>query len=143
VGWLRELTVGRLMAGAPPTTPADATLRAFRDAHPLGGAHVVVAVDAKGRYRGLVQVDEAHAARLAEGDDGGPVAALARLCETSLHPDVDARSALAIFDAAQADTLAVVERDSGVVLGTLSEAFAARRYAQEAGLAARGVLGEE
>ena len=143
VGWLRELTVGRLMVSAPPTTPADATLRAFRDAHPLGSAHVVVAVDANGRYRGLVQVAEAHAAHLAEGDDGGPVAALARLSQTSLHPDVDARSALAIFDAAEADTLAVTERDSGVVVGTLSEAFAARRYAQEANLAARGVLGEE
>jgi len=51
------------------------------------------------------------------------------------------RMALAIFDAAQTDTLAVTERETGVALGTLSEAFAARRYAQEVDLAARGVLG--
>ena len=36
---------------------------------------------------------------------------VARLPETTLHPDVDARSALAIFDAAEADTLAVTERE--------------------------------
>ena len=74
-------------------------------------------------------------------DDGGPISAVARLPETSLHPDVDARTALAIFDAAQTDTLAVTERETGVVIGLLGEAFAARRYAQETDLAAKGVLG--
>ena len=141
VGWLRELTVGKLMIGAPPTAPLKATLREFRDAHPLGSAHVVVAVDEAGRYAGLVQTAEAHAAPLEEGDDGGPVAALARLPQTRLHPDLDVRAALAVFDSAQADTLAVVDRQSEIVVGALSEAFAARRYAQEADRAARGVLG--
>jgi CIC family chloride channel protein len=141
VGWLRDLTVERLMVRAPPTTPAEATVRAFRAAYPLGSAHVVVAVDEAGRYRGLVLVPEAHAAPLREDEDGGPIVNLARLPQTTLHPDVDARSALAIFDAAEADTLAVTERETGVVVGLLTEAFAARRYAQESGLAMRGVLG--
>jgi CIC family chloride channel protein len=141
VGWLRDLTVERLMARAPPTTPAEATVRAFRAAYPLGSAHVVVAVDEAGRYRGLVLVPEAHAAPLREDEDGGPIASFARLPQTTLHPDVDARSALAIFDAAQADTLAVTKRETGVVVGLLTEAFAARRYAQESSLAMRGVLG--
>jgi CIC family chloride channel protein len=141
VGWLRDLTVARLMVRSPPTTPAEASLRAFRAAYPLGSAHVVVAVDEAGRYRGLVLVAEAHAAPLGENDDGGPISAVARLPETTLHPDVDARSALAIFDAAETDTLAVTERETGLVVGLLGEAFAARRYSQEADQAARGVLG--
>ncbi|MGA2494821.1 MAG: chloride channel protein, partial [Roseiarcus sp.] len=141
VGWLRDLTVGRLMVSAPPTIPAETSVRAFRAAYPLGSAHVVVAIDEAGRYKGLVLVPEAHAAPLEENEDGGPISAVARLPETSLHPDVDVRMALAIFDAAQTDTLAVTERETGVALGTLSEAFAARRYAQEVDLAARGVLG--
>jgi CIC family chloride channel protein len=141
VGWLRDLTVARLMVSAPPTTPAATSVRAFRAAYPLGSAHVVVAVDEAGRYRGLILVPEAHAAPLDENEDGGPISAVARLPETTLRPDVDARSALAIFDAAQADTLAVTERETGVVVGLLSEAFAARRYAQETDQAARGVLG--
>ena len=141
VGWIRELTVGKLMAGAPPVVPVTATLREFRQAHPLGSAHVVVAVDEAGRYAGLVQTAEAHAAALENDADGGSVAALARLTQTRLHPDLDVRTALAVFDSAQADTLAVVDRQSEIALGTLSEAFAARRYAQEADRAARGVLG--
>lgn len=143
VGWLRDLTVGRLMVRAPATTPAGATVRAFRDAFPLGSAHVAVAVDEAGAYRGLISVPEAHAVALAGDEDGGPIAAIARLCETTLHPDIDARSALAIFDAAEADTLAVTDRASGAVLGTLSEAYAARRYAQETSQAATGVLDAE
>ncbi len=141
VGWIRELTVGRLMVAAPPTVPVSASLREFRDAHPLGSAHVVVAVDGAGRYAGLVQTAEAHVATLESGDDGGPVASLARLPHIRLHPDLDVRAALAVFDSAQADTLAVVDRQSEIVVGTLSEAFAARRYALEADSAARGVLG--
>ncbi len=140
VGWRRDLTVARLMAPAP-TTPAEATVRAFRDAYPLGSAHVVVAVDQTGRYRGLVLVPEAHAFPLEDGEDGGPISAVARLPQTTLHPNVDARSALAIFDAAEADTLAVTERESGRVVGLLGEAFAARRYAQATDQAAKGVLG--
>jgi len=141
VGWLRDLTVARLMVRAPPTTLAQATIRAFRAAHPLGSAHAVVAVDEAGRYRGLVLVPEAHAVPLGDDEDGGPISAVARLPQTTLHPDIDARSALGIFDAAQTDTLAVTDRATGAVVGTLSEAYAARRYAQETSLAARGVLG--
>jgi len=142
VGWLRDLTVGRLMVRSPPTFPAKGTVRAFREAYPLGSAHVVVAVDEAGRYSGLIGVPEAHAAVFADDEDGGPVAALARMPQTMLHPDIDIRSALTTFDAAAADMLAVTDRASGAVLGTLSEAFAARRYAQETSQAAGEVLGE-
>ena len=49
--------------------------------------------------------------------------------------------ALDVFGAAQADTLAVTARGTEQVLGTLGEAYAARRYAQETNLAMKGVLG--
>ena len=58
-----------------------------------------------------------------------------------LHPDDDIRTALDRFGVAEADTLAVTARGTGQVLGTLSEAYAARRYAQETNLAMKGVLG--
>jgi len=141
VGWLRDLTVGRMMAPAPPRSPADQSLRAFREAYPLGSANVVVAVDQNGRYQGLIHVAEAHAQALENGGDGGPIAAIVRLPATVLHPDDNVRRALDIFGASQADTLAVVAYGTGQVLGTLGEAYAARRYAQETNLAMRGVLG--
>ena len=141
VGWLRDLTVARMMIPTPPTFPAEESVRAFREAYPLGSANVVVAVGEDGRYQGLIHVPEAHAHHLENGDDGGPVGVIARLRESSLRPDDDVRTALDQFEAAQADTLAVTASETGQVLGTLGEAFAARRYAQETDGAMRGVLG--
>ncbi len=141
VGWLRELTVGKMMIASPPLFLADRSLEAFREAFPLGSANVVVAVGEDGRYHGLIHVAEAHAQALAEDDDGGPVGLLVHLPATTLHPDDDIQTALDVFGAAETDTLAVTERDAGHVLGTLGEAFAARRYAQETNGAMKGVLG--
>ena len=143
VGWLRDLTVAKMMVPSPPIFPADESVRAFCEAHPLGSANVVVAVGEDGRYQGLIHVPEAHSLALheGEGDDGGPVGLIARLPATSLHPDDDIRGALDLFGAARTDTLAVTSRETGHVLGMLGEAYAARRYAQETNGAMRGVLG--
>ena len=140
VGWLRDLTVARLMVRSPPTTPDETSVRAFREAYPLGSAHFVVAVDPPWHYRGLVQVAEAHAAALEEGLDGGPVSAVARLRETTSAPRARrARGAGRLRG--RRDRHARRRRTRRAVVGTLSEAFAARRYAQETSLAAKGVLG--
>ena len=141
VGWLRELTVAKMMVLSPPVFPAEESVRTFREAYPLGSANVVVAVGEDGHYQGLIHVPEAHAATLGEGDDGGPVGLIAHSPATSLHPDDNIRSALALFGEEQTDTLAVTSRETGHVLGTLGEAFAARRYAQETDGAMKGVLG--
>ncbi len=141
VGWLRDLTVGRMMVRSPRVFPADRPARAFREAYPVGSANVVVAIGDDGSYRGLIHVAEAHAALIENGEDGGPVAAIAHLPETVLHPDQDIGAALEAFSDAHADTLAVTARGTGQVLGTLGEAYAARRYAQETNLAMKGVLG--
>ena len=53
VGWLRELTVAKMMVPSPPVFPAEESVRAFCEAHPLGSANVVVAVGEDGRYHGL------------------------------------------------------------------------------------------
>ena len=141
VGWLRELSVGRMMVPTPPRFPADQSVRAFREAYPLGSANVVVAVGEEGRYQGLIHVAEAHALVLENGGDGGPITAIVRLPATVLHPDDNVRRALDVFGASQADTLVVTARESDQVLGTLGEAYAARRYAQETNRAMKGVLG--
>ena len=141
VGWLRDLTVGRMMVRSPQVFPADQSVRAFREAYPIGSANVVVAIGEDGRYQGLVHVAEAHALPLENGEDGGPVGAVAHAPATVLHPDQDIGVALEAFEAGRADTLAVTARGTDQVLGTLGEAYAARRYAQETNLAMKGVLG--
>jgi CIC family chloride channel protein len=141
VGWLRDLTVGRMMVRSPPVFAADQSVRAFREAYPVGSANVVVAIGEDGRYKGLIHVAEAHALPLENGDDGGPVSAVAHAPATVLHLDQDIGVALEAFEAAHTDTLAVTARGTDQVLGTLGEAYAARRYAQETNLAMKGVLG--
>src|SRR6202011_413082 len=50
VGWLRDLTVGRLMRPAVTTVSADMPIEEFRGKFPLGSKTQVVAVDGTGRY---------------------------------------------------------------------------------------------
>jgi CIC family chloride channel protein len=141
VGWMRELTVARMMRAAPASALSTLTLSDFRAEHPLGGPHVVVIVDADNRYRGLVSTPEAHALSVESVPGGEPIVDFATQRDVALHPEMDVKAAMAAFEASESETLAVVERESGVVLGLLGEAYAARRYAEATNSAATGVLG--
>ena len=136
VGWLRTLIVARLMDAKPRTMPADATLAAFRLAHPLGSAHFVALIDRQGRYAGLISTPEAHAS----GEEGDPASALARLADAALRPEQNIREAMDAFQVNESEVLAVADA-KGLLVGTLSEAYAARRYAAAIDSAVRGVLG--
>jgi len=55
---------------------------------------------------------------------------------------MNVKSAMAVFDEAEAEMLAVVESaDSRKVIGFLSESYVCRRYVEEIDKATRGVLG--
>ena len=108
-------------------------------AHPLGGAHHVVLEDRQGLYAGIVALPDVHAEAASAGRLDS-AARLARAVSTTLDPQMDVRSALALFDSAQSEILAVVDPGRGVILGTLGEAYAARRFAEALDAAARGVL---
>jgi CIC family chloride channel protein len=125
------------MDHTPPILVATATLGELRAAYPLGSAHYVVLADDEGRYAGLVSVPEAHA----QGDAEAPISDLARLISISLRPDENVRDAMARFESAQSEILAVTDAETGAILGLLGEAHAARRYAAETDRAAKGVLG--
>ena len=58
-----------------------------------------------------------------------------------LAPEDNIVEIMARFDAVQADELAVVDHD-GVVLGTLSEKFVRKRYAEELEKSQRELFGE-
>src|SRR6476620_2696633 len=61
VGWIRDLTVGRLMRADMATVNAGMSIAEFREKFPLGSRTHVVAVDDEGRYAGLALIAEAHA----------------------------------------------------------------------------------
>ena len=140
VGWIRDLTVGRMMRPDFHTVQRDTTIEAFRTQFPLGSTGQVIAVDPYGHYAGIVIVPEAHG--LDEGLDK-PVDAILHYRETVLLPSMNVREAAAAFDRAEAESLAVV--DSAVarqVVGLLSETHTLRRYAEESELRRRELFGE-
>jgi len=140
VGWIRDLTVGRMMRPDFHTVQRDTTIEAFRTQFPLGSTGQVIAIDPDGHYAGMVIVPEAHS--LEEGLNR-PVDAILHHRETVLLPTMNVREAATAFDRAEAESLAVV--DTAVerqVIGLLSEAHTLRRYAEESELRRRELLGE-
>jgi len=129
VGWLRDLTVGKLMRREVRTVRTDTRISSFRREFPLGSATYVIALDQADRYAGLILVAEAHAMELEESDT---VAKLIHLADKVLLPAQNAKQAMALFDATDAEALAVVDqRDNSRVLGLLKASHLLRRYSEE------------
>src|SRR5271165_1447434 len=62
IGWMRNLTVGRMMRREVRTVRTDTSLAKFKRDFPLGSTQRVVVIDERDRYAGMVLVPEAHAA---------------------------------------------------------------------------------
>jgi CIC family chloride channel protein len=140
VGWIRDLTVQRLMRPDVATVDAGIGLEAFRVKFPLGSKTQVVAVDATGRYVGLAVVAEAHAPDI---DTVRGLIGILHHRDVVLHPVMNIQEAIAVFDAAEAESLAVVETDGERrPVGILTEAHAMRRYAEESDKRRREAIGE-
>jgi CIC family chloride channel protein len=140
VGWIRDLTVRSLMRSDLTTVDANIPIEEFREKFPLGSKTQVVAIDATGRYAGLALVAEAHAQDL-EAVNG--LADILHYQDVVLHPVMNIQEAIAVFDAAEAESLAVVEPgQEHRPIGVLSEAHAVRRYAEESEQRRREAVGE-
>ena len=140
VGWIRDLTVRRLMRPDLVTVNAGMEIEDFRKQFPLGSKTQVVAVDSQGRYVGLLLVADMHAVDIdaAEGLTG-----LLHHRDVVLHPAMNIQEAIAVFDAAEAESLIVVEAGGERrPIGILTEAHAMRRYAEESEQRRREAIGE-
>jgi CIC family chloride channel protein len=139
VGWIRDLTVRRLMRADVVTVSADMPISEFRARFPLGSKTQVVAEDEAGRYAGLVLVADAHAADI---DTKKTVHSILHHQLVVLHPGMNIREAISAFDLAEAESLAVVETGENRPIGILTEAHAMRRYAEESERRRREVVGD-
>jgi CIC family chloride channel protein len=130
IGWVRSLTVGKLMQRNPVTVAAEMSLGEFRHRFPIGSVSFVVAVGPEGRYAGIVWVYDAYATE-------GPAAQAQQVNDLLkdpshfLVPEMNIRQAIRVFDETASEALAVLNEKTGEVLGLLSEAFALRRYTEE------------
>jgi chloride channel protein, CIC family len=129
IGWMRDLTVSKMMRHDVRTVLANVTVAAFRETFPLGSPAYIIAIDEQGHYVGMVAVADAHAAELSPERS---IKSLLRYADGVLEPGMSIKEAVLAFDRAEAEALAVVNSYSDRrVIGLLTEAFALRRYAAE------------
>jgi chloride channel protein, CIC family len=141
VGWMRDLTVGRMMRQDVQTVHAFTNIASFREAFPLGSTAYVVAVDEADRYVGLISVADAHAAGASPDKS---IKELLHYGDEMLLPGMAVKEAVLAFDRAEAEALAVVDSylDRRVV-GLLTEAYVLRRYAAALERRRQELVGEE
>jgi CIC family chloride channel protein len=139
IGWMRNLTVGRMMRREMRTVRADTPLSAFKRDFPLGTSQRVIALDEDDRYAGIVLLPEAHA----DADDDHKVRDIVQHAETVLLPQMTIKEAVAMFENAESDALVVVDNAQGRhVIGLLTEQYALRRYSDELDRRRRELSGE-
>jgi chloride channel protein, CIC family len=141
VGWMRDLTVGKMMRHDVRTVPVMTTVAAFREAFPLGSPAYIIAVDEQHRYVGTVAVADAHAV---EAGPDQSVKELLRYTDGILVPSMTIKEAVLAFDRDEAEALAVVNSyPDRRVIGLLTEAYALRRYAAELERRRHELVGDE
>ena len=142
VGWLRNLTVERMMRSDVGKVPTTTTIAACRREFVLGSRPAIAVVNNSDDYCGLALLPELFSGELDGIADEIQVVELARFTDVALLPEMNVKTAMKIFDDAEAEVLAVLEsEDSRKVIGFLTESFARRRYVEEIDQATRGVLG--
>src|SRR3974390_2976336 len=142
VGWLRNLTVERMMRTDLGKVPTTTTIAACRHEFVLGSRQAVAVVNSADEYCGMVLLPELFSGELDSIADDIQVVELARHTDVALLPEMNVKTAMKLFDDAEAEFLAVLESaESRKVVGFLTESFAPRRYTEEIDSATRGVLG--
>jgi chloride channel protein, CIC family len=140
IGWLRDLTVRRMMRPDVRTAPARITVARFRMVFPLGSTTQVVALDEDKNYAGMVSVAEVHSPDI---DESLPIRNMLHYTDAVLLPSMTVKEAVAMFDKAEAEALAVVQSvETPRVVGLLSEAHALRRYSEQLELRRKDLVGD-
>jgi CIC family chloride channel protein len=130
VGWISEMTAGRLMRTDAKLVSENQSLRSLRAAFPVGAAKRLYVVDGAERYVGVIDIDDLHDPMIDDALDGAVARDLAEEEEKFLSPGENVRAALARFDALAIETMPVLD-PAHHVLGYVTEAYALKRYTQE------------
>ena len=141
IGWMRDLTVEKMMRQDVQTVNASSTVAAFREQFPLGSAASVIAIDEEERYVGLIVVADAHGPEL---ESEQSIKEILHQREDMLLPGMAVKEAVLAFDRAETETLAVVDSFTDRhVVGLLTEAYVLRRYSAALEGRRRDLTGEE
>ena len=132
IGWLVDLSVGKIMYGEVSTVKCAVPLFKLRKTAPLGSAPMLFAVDAKGQYAGMIDLTVVHDPELDDAAIGLVAGDLAEGRKSYLLPDIDIRAALSRFEQCEAEILPVLAgEEDRQVIGFVSEGYALKRFAHE------------
>ena len=131
VGWIADLTMGKLMVPAAPTAPVDESIEKLRKDFPAAGSiRNVFLVDKKGIYCGVLSVADLHNPE-GKASSGAPAIELAKGEAYFLLPEHDIKEALKIFAAARLEELPVVATvKTRRLVGYAREPNLLKRYTQ-------------
>ena len=131
VGWVRELTVEKIMQTGTKSVLAETPLGEIRDQYPAGSVKRVVVMDVRDHYHGTIDIAELHSVpqEILETKTARDIATHQ---DAFLLPHENIQQALEKFTTLKMEELPVLTSPTNArVLGYLSEAYALRRYAQE------------
>lgn len=131
IGWLADLTVGRLMRTDAKTVPETTPLKELVEQFPPGSAKSVFVVAEDGSHVGMLDVAALHEEKQPEVLASRTARDFARDGELYLLPYENVRTALSRFEDKEVEALPVIESATDRrILGYLSEQYALRRYNQ-------------
>ncbi|AYC99538.1 chloride channel protein [Neorhizobium sp. NCHU2750] len=143
IGWIRNLTVDKLMRADVKTAKAGMTLEDFRKEFPLGSTQRVIVIDETDKYVGIILTPEIYAAPTNSDEEAPDLSSFIRFKNDVLLRSMNAKQAAAMFDRTEAEALAVVNNQiERKVVGQLSESHTLRRYTEELDRRRREVSGE-
>ncbi|MEN3150893.1 chloride channel protein [Neorhizobium sp. IRAMC:178] len=143
IGWIRNLTVERMMRPDIRTAPISMSMEEFRNNFPLGSTQRVILLDEAEKYAGMVLLPDIYAAPTEDAEEKPTLASFVKYKNDMLLRSMNAKQAAAIFDRLEAEALAVVNNQiERKVVGQLSESHTLRRYAEELDRRRREVSGE-
>jgi CIC family chloride channel protein len=109
----------------------------------LSSGDVVIVLDDRGRYEGVILVNRAFAFELDSAAEKTRLFPLIEYKDRFLLPSMNVKEAVAEFERSMAEALAVVDNATDLhVLGVLTEAHALRRYSEELDQRHRELAGE-
>ena len=143
IGWIRDLTVGKMMRADIRTANVSMGLPAFKEKFPLGSTQRVIMCHDDGRYAGIVLLPEIYADPMDRDPSQISLETYLRYKKDVLLPTMNARQAAALFDSTESEALAVVnDLIENRPIGQLTESHTLRRYSEELDVRRREASGE-
>lgn len=143
IGWIRDLTVGKMMRADIRKASVSMGLEAFKEKFPLGSTQRVIMTHDDGRYAGIILVPEIYADPMERDAKTISLETYLRYKTDVLLPTMNARQAAALFDTTESEALAVVnDKIENRPVGLLTESHTLRRYSEELDLRRRETSGE-